>query len=112
MNGKNDLPEGWELTSLISVLSQLDSGSRPKGGVKNIPSGIPSIGGEHLNSKGGFNFEKIRYIPENYFSQMKKGKIQPGDTLIVKDGATTGKTSFVSNSFPFTKAAINEHIFL
>ena len=34
------------------------------------------------------------------------------DILIVKDGATTGKTSFITNEFPFSKAVVNEHVFL
>ena len=42
---------------------------------------------------------------------MKKGKIQYGDVLIVKDGATTGRVSFVRNDFPFEHAALNEHVF-
>nr|UKE85564.1 restriction endonuclease subunit S [Pectobacterium sp. PL152] len=31
--------------------------------------------------------------------------------MIVKDGATTGKVSYVSSDFPFERAAINEHLF-
>ena len=30
----------------------------------------------------------------------------------MKDGATTGKTSFVDNNFPHKKAAVNEHLFI
>jgi type I restriction enzyme S subunit len=43
---------------------------------------------------------------------MKRGKIKKYDVLVVKDGATTGKTSFVSDSFPFKEAAVNEHVFI
>jgi type I restriction enzyme S subunit len=43
---------------------------------------------------------------------MKSGKININDILVVKDGATTGKVSFVDNNFPFYDAAINEHVFL
>ena len=32
------------------------------------------------------------------------------DILIVKDGATTGKVSFVNGDFPYVHAAINEHV--
>jgi len=42
---------------------------------------------------------------------MEKGKLASGDILIVKDGATTGKTSLVRPSFPYSEAAINEHVF-
>ena len=31
---------------------------------------------------------------------------------LVKDGATTGKTGYVTEAFPFEKAAVNEHVFL
>ncbi|AIZ56626.1 type-1 restriction enzyme MjaXIP specificity protein [Candidatus Methanoplasma termitum] len=90
----------------------LESGSREKGGA--VDSGIPSIGGEHLNSNGGFILspEKLKFVSEEHYKNMKKGRIRPNDILIVKDGATTGKVSFVDSSFPFSEAAINEHIFL
>ena len=42
---------------------------------------------------------------------MKKGRIRTDDILIVKDGATTGKVSFVGPDFPYSEAAINEHVF-
>ena len=42
---------------------------------------------------------------------MRGGVIAPLDILIVKDGATTGKTSFVRQNFPFKEAAVNEHVF-
>lgn len=42
---------------------------------------------------------------------MKRGKVQPDDIIIVKDGATTGKTSFVNEQFPHFPCAINEHVF-
>jgi restriction endonuclease S subunit len=98
--------------SLDSVLSLLESGRRPKGGVKNIPSGIPSIGGEHLDYNGQFKFDKIKFVPLEFYKKMSKAKILENDILIVKDGATTGKTSFVSKSFPYKKAAVNEHVFI
>lgn len=94
---------------LIDILECLESGSRPKGG--SVSNGIPSIGGEHLDRSGNFKFKNLKYIPVNYYTNMKKGKIEKNDILIVKDGATTGKTAFVDGNFPFAKAAINEHIF-
>jgi len=106
------LPEGWKWVKLGDVCADLQSGKRPKGGVQGIDSGIPSIGGEHLNSNGGFNFSKIRFVPKDYAEQMKKGLIRKNDIIIVKDGATTGKTSLVDNNFPFDFAVINEHVFI
>jgi len=106
------LPKGWVWARLDEVLEKFESGGRPKGGVRGIKSGIPSIGGEHLNTNGGFNLTKVKYIPISFFEKMSKGIIQRGDILIVKDGATTGKTSIVRDNFPFEKAAVNEHVFL
>lgn len=43
---------------------------------------------------------------------MSKGHIKKNDVLIVKDGATTGKTAFVDENFPHEKAVVNEHVFI
>lgn len=99
------------MKNLNDIIQKLESGSRPKGGVKNGIVGIPSLGAEHLDDLGGFNFKKIKYIPEDFFANQKNGIIGKEDILIVKDGATTGKVSFVRKDFPYEKASINEHIF-
>jgi type I restriction enzyme S subunit len=96
---------------LSSIVTELESGSRPKGGIKDEISGIPSLGAEHLNNNGGFNLKKIKHIPKTFFESQKRGVIRPQDILIVKDGATTGKVSFVGSDFPFELASINEHVF-
>ena len=103
--------DSWESMNLHEFIT-LESGSRPKGGVRGILEGIPSLGGEHLRADGGFKFEKIKYIPEAYFESLNKGIIYPNDIIVVKDGATTGKTSFVDSDFPHKDAAVNEHLFI
>ena len=103
--------DSWESMKLNEVIT-LESGSRPKGGVRGIREGIPSLGGEHLNDEGSFNFKKIKYVPKEYFESLNKGQINPNDIIVVKDGATTGKTSFVDSDFPHKKAAVNEHLFI
>ena len=107
-----ELPEGWYEVPLSKILLTLESGSRPKGGVRGIETGIPSVGGEHLNDSGGFRFEKIKYIPTQFFEKMRRGRIQTGDILIVKDGATTGKVSIIRSDFPYNPAMVNEHVFI
>ncbi len=107
-----ELPEGWEWKKLNTLLNSLENGSRPRGGVNQYKEGIPSIGGEHLNSQGGFNFNNLRYIPLDFFLSLKRGVIKDNDIFIVKDGATTGKVSFVNSSFPYKKSAVNEHLFI
>ena len=103
--------DSWESMNLNEFIT-LESGSRPKGGVRGILEGVPSLGGEHLNAEGGFNFEKIKYIPAAFFESLNKGRIYPDDIIVVKDGATTGKTSFVGEDFPYARAAVNEHVFI
>jgi len=115
MEDKNNLPElpkGWVWTTCNQLIKEIETGKRPTGGVDKYTNGIPSIGGEHLNSNGGFNFSNLKFVPEEFFNNMSKGVIRKGNVLIVKDGATTGKVSFVSENFPFEKAAVNEHVFI
>lgn len=107
-----EIPKEWIKCILNDVVIKLESGSRPKGGVRNITEGIPSIGGEHLNYNGGFNFSNLRFVPITFAERMSKGHIQRGDILIVKDGATTGKTSLVNKIFPYEIAVVNEHVFI
>jgi type I restriction enzyme, S subunit len=97
---------------LSSLINTLENGSRPSGGVGQISKGIPSIGGEHITESGKFDFDNIKYVPEKYFTSLTRGIIEKGDVLVVKDGATTGKSAFVDENFPFNLAAINEHIFI
>ncbi|GMU85895.1 MAG: hypothetical protein AMXMBFR48_11370 [Ignavibacteriales bacterium] len=97
---------------LSEILESLESGGRPKGGASLDTNGIPSLGAEHLDNNGGFNLKSIKYIPESFFRELKNGIIEKENILIVKDGATTGKVSFVNEDFPFEKASVNEHVFL
>jgi len=97
---------------LSEIVATLESGSRPKGGVQEGAEGVLSLGAEHLDREGGFDFSKVKRIPNDYFKQMKKGRIARDDILVVKDGATTGKTSFISATFPDEPAAVNEHVFI
>ena len=97
---------------LIDVLKTLETGTRPAGGVRDIASGVPSLGGEHLNDTGGFKLDHVRFIPVDFAARLGTGRIHAGDVLVVKDGATTGKVSVVRDNFPFETAFVNEHIFL
>ncbi|WP_321422674.1 restriction endonuclease subunit S [uncultured Methanobacterium sp.] len=97
---------------LSGILDTIENGNRPKGGIKDLDEGVPSLGGEHLTKLGGFNFKKLRLVSQEYYYSLKRGKIKQNDVLIVKDGATTGKVSFVDEDFPFQEAAVNEHVFI
>jgi len=98
-----------ETMKLGQLVEKLESGNREKGG--SIDAGVISIGATHLSNDGGFKWEKKEFISEHFFSKMESGKIEQNDILIVKDGATTGKVSYVDETFPYSKAAINEHVF-
>ena len=43
-----EIPEGWEVHTLENVLSELEVGGRPKGGVSGYTEGVPSIGAESI----------------------------------------------------------------
>jgi len=102
-----DIQSNFELIQLNKVV-QIESGKREKGGAKD--KGIPSLGGEHITSKGEISFEKEKFISEEFFQTMKKGILRNKDVLIVKDGATTGRVGIYKNEFK--NAAINEHVFI
>ena len=96
----------WSMVALDAVV-KIESGSRQKGGA--IDAGIASIGGEQIDEKGEIRFDKMKYISEEHFQGMTKGILRNGDVLIVKDGATTGKTGFFGHEMT---AAVNEHVFI
>ncbi len=102
----------WPTRPLSQLISTLETGSRPKGGVSQIPDGIPSLGGEHITRDGGFSWSNPKHVSRDFYAAMRRGRIQREDILIVKDGATTGKTAMVRDNFPFSEASINEHVFL
>ncbi len=95
---------------LSSVLRSLESGARPKGGV-TTEGDVPSLGGEHVGADGRIKTSGVKRIPRTFYDKLKTGRIRPRDILIVKDGATTGKTAYVPEDFEFDEAAINEHVF-
>jgi type I restriction enzyme S subunit len=97
---------------LNELIEPLQSGSRPKGGVRKITEGVPSIGGEHLTRDGGFRTDNLKLVPRDFFERMRRGLIQQGDVLVVKDGATTGKVALVDENFPHQSAVVNEHVFI
>ena len=106
------LPQGWKLVPLINLLTSLETGSRPEGGAIGITNGVPSLSAEHITRYGAFDFSSIRYVPNDFYERMPRGHIRQNDILIVKDGATTGKAAFVDDTFPFSEAVVNEHVFL
>ena len=104
--------KGWQWITLENVLQTLETGKRPKGGVLHQDSGVLSISAEHMTPSGGIDTSIGRFVPVDFYHAMKKGKVQPGDVLVVKDGATTGKTAYADNSLRGEPLAVNEHVFI
>lgn len=103
----------WDMVKISDIISVIESGKRPKGGVSEYQEGIPSLGGEHIDLNGRITYKNMKFVPMDYFENTKQGILKDFDILICKDGALTGKVAlFKKEKFPFEKAIINEHIFL
>ena len=107
-----EIPYGWEVTTLGEHLSALETGKRPKGGVRDVEDGIPSIGAENINGIGQHNFLVEKFIPRRFFKDMRKGVVLDRDVAIYKDGAYIGKSSYFRDGFPHVECCVNEHVFL
>ena len=105
------IPEGWKVHRSKFLLSSLESGSRETGGGSQLDEGVFSLGGEHINWDGTLNLENTKLISEEYYNSMNQGKLKINDILLVKDGATIGKTAILTKK-EFDKMAVNEHVFL
>lgn len=96
---------------LKNLISLIESGSRPTGGVSNIEGGILSLGGEHVNSNCEIEIKNPKYIPIEFHEKIKNTETKLYDILLVKDGATTGKTGIIEDE-NYVCQNINEHVFL
>ncbi len=108
----NGLPDGWDISTLGEYLSALESGKRPKGGIRDVEDGVPSIGAENINGIGLHKFSGEKFIPREFFEGMRKGVVCDRDVAIYKDGAYIGKSSYFRDGFPHSECCVNEHVFL
>lgn len=106
------IPNGWKATNLDYVLSQIESGSRPKGGIDLSELEIPSIGAENIIGLGKYDYSKDKFVSRFFFDSMKQGHIKNGDVLLYKDGAQIGRKSLVLDGFPHKTCCVNEHVFI
>jgi type I restriction enzyme S subunit len=107
-----EIPEGWEVTTLGENLAALESGKRPKGGIRDVEDGVPSIGAENINGIGQHDFAGEKFVPREFFQDMRKGVVRDRDVAIYKDGAYIGKSSYFRDGFPHIECCVNEHVFL
>lgn len=106
------IPSDWSIVCIENIISDIESGSRPKGGVSQCNSGIPSIGAENIIGLGKYDYSKEKLIPNEFYNKMKKGKIENLDVLLYKDGAQIGRKSLFGEGFPYSECCINEHVFI
>jgi type I restriction enzyme S subunit len=94
----------------------IETGRRPKGGVANITSGVPSIGAENIKGLGKYDYSKTKYITAEFAETLKKGIIKGYELLIYKDGGKPGyfipNFSIFGEGFPYVNMTLNEHVFL
>lgn len=106
------LPKGWEVSTLGEHLAELESGSRPKGGVGELKTGIPSVGAENINGIGRHDHASEKFIEKNFFERMTRGVVKDRDVALYKDGAYIGRSSYFRDGFPHKIFSVNEHVFL
>lgn len=94
---KNKIILGGKLKA-IGDIAFIETGSRPKGGVGLIDSGVLSLGGEHINNTNGtINLNNPKFVTEQFYNNSTRGKLKENDILLCKDGALTGKIAFLKD---------------
>lgn len=101
----------WKQCDLASLVSILESGSRPKGGASTESGEVPSLGGENILQSGGVTLNEVKRVPKKFYEKMGKGHLSDTDVLINKDGAQTGKVGLYTDQSS-VPSCINEHLFL
>ena len=104
------------LTAYVSEIPHtLETGRRPKGGVGELSSGVPSVGAEHVKGMGNYDYSKTKYITPDYASSLKTGKVNGYELLIYKDGGKPGyfipNYSIFGEGYPYDECYLNEHVF-
>lgn len=109
------LPLYSKTQRLGDILSVLETGSRPRGGLKNEVDGVVSLGAQHVQSAGVCAQSDFGRVPHDYAAAMRRGRLQEEDVLIYKDGGKPGNfiphVSAFGHGFPVPEAVINEHVY-
>ena len=101
-----EVPAPWCVARFKHGIELIESGKRESVDF----SDVLSIGGEHIGTDGRLRLENLKYVSRDFYERSKKGRVKEGDTLVVKDGATIGKTAFV-DSIPKQLMLLNEHVY-
>lgn len=109
------IPRGVITKYISDIPHSLETGRRPKGGVGEISSGVPSVGAENVKGMGNYDYSKTKYITEEYAASLKTGKVKGYELLIYKDGGKPGyfipNYSIFGEGYPFEECYLNEHVF-
>ena len=109
------IPKDLLVKRVSEIPHTIETGRRPKGGVGEITSGVPSVGAEHVKGLGNYDYSKTKYITEEYASSLKTGKVNGYELLIYKDGGKPGyfipNYSIFGEGYPFEECFLNEHVF-
>ena len=109
------IPKDLIVKRVAEIPHTIETGRRPKGGVGEITTGVPSVGAEHVKGLGNYDFSKTKYITEEYAASLKTGKINGYELLIYKDGGKPGyfipNYSIFGEGYPFEECYLNEHVF-
>ena len=110
-----EVPAEWQVTELGEVVNAIETGSRPKGGIKGITEGVPSVGAESIVGLGQFDFSKTKYVSHDFFNNLRRGKVNDRDILLYKDGGRPGlfepHVTIFGDGFPFQEFCINSHVY-
>ena len=76
------IPQSLIMEYISNIPHTLETGRRPKGGVGELTSGVPSVGAEHVKGMGNYDYSKTKFIPADYASSLKTGKVNGYELLI------------------------------
>ena len=109
------IPQSLIMEYISNIPHTLETGRRPKGGVGELTSGVPSVGAEHVKGIGNYDYSKTKFIPADYASSLKTGKVNGYELLIYKDGGKPGyfipNYSIFGEGYPYDERYLNEHVF-
>ena len=109
------IPQSLIMEYISNIPHTLETGRRPKGGVGELTSGVPSVGAEHVKGMGNYDYSKTKFIPADYASSLKTGKVNGYELFIYKDGGKPGyfipNYSIFGEGYPYDECYLNEHVF-
>lgn len=94
-----DMPEDWSVAKLKNLCRTITDGTHFS--PETTDEGFPYVTAKDVHGIG-IDYSATMKISEDDFRKLQKAgcQIENGDVLIVKDGATTGRTGLVTDDVP------------